>query len=139
MRREFRDKCWLVVLWMFVVIYPAVSRVVLQMMNCKYLDHGESYLYADMRISCNSEKYKSYIPLITLAFLIYPIGVPALFFYLLYKKRHLLRWSHRLGLLYHSYEDKYWWFEVYELSPIKCGKISFQFHKITQLFLLNIK
>ena len=46
--------------------------------NCTEV-HGERYLVADMRLSCDSAEHQWYTAVASIAMLIYPVGVPAVF------------------------------------------------------------
>ncbi len=35
--------------WLLILIYPSVSRTILQMLYCKPLDEGDAFLLADLR------------------------------------------------------------------------------------------
>jgi hypothetical protein len=101
--------------WIILLIYPAVSRVVLEAVNCRTLDRGQRFLVADYSINCNSSYYTSFLPLIGPALVLYPIGIPLLFFLMLKFKRNVHPWDENLSFLYKTYRPEFWWFEVYEL------------------------
>ena len=48
-------KCWELFFFMLLVIYPSVSRVTLQILNCKTID-DKSYLASDYTLSCDDEE-----------------------------------------------------------------------------------
>jgi len=101
--------------WIILLIYPAVSRVVLESVNCRTLDNGRMYLVADFTIDCHSRYYLHHMPLIVLALAVYPIGIPLMFFLLLKYRRNVHPWDENLSFLYKAYRRQYWWFEIYEL------------------------
>lgn len=101
--------------WIILLIYPAVSRVALEAVNCRALDSGHSYLVSDFRILCSSPEYRRYLPLVAPALLLYPVGIPVMFLLLLKFKRNVHPWDENLSFLYKAYKPSYWWFEVYEL------------------------
>ncbi len=35
--------------WLLILVYPSVSRTILQMLYCKQLDEGDAFLLADLR------------------------------------------------------------------------------------------
>jgi len=49
-------KCWELFFFMLLVVYPSVSRVSLQILNCKQID-GQRFLSADYNLSCDDEEY----------------------------------------------------------------------------------
>lgn len=60
-------------------------------------------------------RYKRYLPAFGLALLLYPFGIPVMFFLLLKFRRNTHPWDDNLSFLYKAYRPNYWWFEVYEL------------------------
>jgi len=53
-----------------------------------------------------------------LVILIYPIGIPALFFYILWRNRGRLQAPHirlQYGFLYDAYTEQMWWFELMDM------------------------
>jgi hypothetical protein len=124
------------------IVYPGVSNIVLRMFHCRTLANGESYLAADLSISCNSNEpldvapgfshmgYLDYRAWAVVMICVYPIGVPLLFFVVLWMNRHQLydkadgegqpstlnaRCYDRYGMIYEQYEERFWYWEVVEL------------------------
>jgi hypothetical protein len=52
-------KCWELFFFMLLVVYPSVSRVSLQILNCKQID-GRRFLSADYNLSCDDEEYGNF-------------------------------------------------------------------------------
>jgi hypothetical protein len=105
---------WKLFLYALFLVYPGVSSTVLRHYMCKDLE-DRNVLLADMTVDCDSSKWKLYatgsIPLV----LIYPIGIPLFFFYLLRSNLTFLadrRIIAQLGFLYAGYNLKQWWFEI---------------------------
>jgi hypothetical protein len=80
------------------IVYPSVSNIVLRMFHCRTLANGEEYLAADLSINCNSNDPISVGPFQTLGYVdyrawaavmvcVYPIGVPVLFYLVLFANR----------------------------------------------------
>ena len=66
------------------LVYPSVSLALFRYFKC--VDTGESrVLLADMTIMCNSGKYRGFLAYILVMILVYPIGIPAMYFGLLFK------------------------------------------------------
>jgi hypothetical protein len=53
-------------------------------------DDGSKYLVADLSIECDGATYQANVAFASLMVFIYPLGVPALFLWLLASKRHLI-------------------------------------------------
>ena len=122
----FNDNAWQLSFWMLLIIYPQVSKIVLQLLNCKkfdifseeYDDEGnpknvfyEKYLDIDLSIDCNSLEYLFHeIFLGWPTFILYPVGVPVFFFALLQQARKSVAWTKRLSFMFTTYKEAYWWF-----------------------------
>jgi hypothetical protein len=107
------------------LIFSPVSTVVFQTFACDYLaGTNDSWLRADYSISCDSDRYKAYRVYGVFMILLYPLGIPALYIYLLWRHRVNLMQSndkrdvdvtlHTTSFLWSPYTpDTYWW-EVVE-------------------------
>jgi hypothetical protein len=144
-----RNLCHKVCLYLLFLVYPATSSSVLKMFHCSTLQNGRSYLAVDMSVECSgaapvrtqllgdAHGYSFYRGLAVFFIGVYPIGVPLLFFLVLWCKRDRLHVAaeageggagagegeHALanrdveeefGFLYAGYEQRYWWWEVVE-------------------------
>lgn len=54
------------------------------------LDDGKEYLRADYRIECDSPEYRAFHVFAGIMIFVYPVGIPLLYAYLLYKNRRVL-------------------------------------------------
>jgi hypothetical protein len=116
----FTDAAFQITFWMILIIYPNVSRVVLQMLNCRPFDgsgdNQERYLVADLTIDCTDNKYLFHLIFIVVPTLVlYPLGVPLGFFFLLNQAKLSVTWTKRLSFMFTTYKEEYWWFECYDL------------------------
>eukprot|EP00937_MAST-01D_sp_MAST-1D-sp2_P003491 g3491.t1 len=132
-------------LFILFFVYPGTSNAVLRMLRCDTLDDGSQFLYADYTIQCDdpdpypiflgtsSIRYQDARVLAILLIFVYPIGVPLLFFGLLWRSRDDLydqggkkdvygrpiepdeQTAFKLGPLYEAYLPQYWYWEVIEL------------------------
>lgn len=62
--------------------YPSLSAKMLQVFNCREI-HGGWYLVADMDIECYTPVHDTYTSLASLGVLLYPIGIPVSFLFLM--------------------------------------------------------
>lgn len=75
------------------LVLPALSVKILRMFSCSDLDpedstpEDNSYLTADMSISCSSERYKTAKTYAIFCTLVYPVGVPCMYLLLLMRRR----------------------------------------------------
>jgi hypothetical protein len=111
-------KFWLIFLYMLFLIYPAISSVVLRLYVCKSIDDGW-YLLTDLRISCYTDTWSLYAYASIAAIALYPVGIPAFFFVLLWRNSRAEggglsneRIKAQLGFLYAGYQQNLWWFEL---------------------------
>ena len=95
--------------------------------------NGSSYLRADYSVDCDSSDYTSIYSLAIIMVLVYPIGIPLIYFVMLYKNREKLdpqkfftemslleaifqrrKEINYLKFLYEAYLPNFWWTEVME-------------------------
>ena len=108
--------------WIFLflfLIFPGGSTVALQSLHC--IEIGDaSYMVADMSVECFASDWMAHMPLILAAIFAYPIGLPALFFGVLYFNRHQLHSSQqcieRYGEMYSSYREEFWYYDIVEMG-----------------------
>lgn len=120
------------------LVFPSVSGKIFRTFSCDELDNGKSYLRADYSIDCDSNEYSFGIYWAILMIFIYPVGIPLLYFCLLYSKRNelnpdidekveaeeleALKLEMReendslasISFLFDAYEPQLWWWEVLE-------------------------
>ena len=111
---------------MTFAIYAVVSTKVFNTFLCDtYGDDPIYYLVADQRIDCESDKHKVFKWYAMFIVLVYPVGIPLLYFTLLTRHKATLQAKDRdeqkqkngdirkLAFLWDEYEPQYWWFEIY--------------------------
>ncbi len=101
--------------WLLILIYPSVSRTILQMLYCKKLDDGDAFLMADLSIDCNSTEYGLFLSVACIFFFVYVLGIPAFILYTLRRYRNNSAWRPCISFVFANYEDRFWWYEVYDL------------------------
>ncbi|CAM9304988.1 unnamed protein product [Ectocarpus sp. 6 AP-2014] len=79
------------VLLISFLVYSSVSTTVFQAFACEGLDDGVAYLRVDYRIECDSSKHRAFQVLAGFMILVYPVGIPLFYAYLLYKHRRVLK------------------------------------------------
>jgi len=107
-------KCWELFFFMLLVIYPSVSRVTLQVLNCKAIDNG-LFLAADYNLDCNAPRHRFYFLAGWVCVAVYVVGVPVGMLLCVRFGRKYKLWEQRVHILYASYTPRFWWFEVYDL------------------------
>eukprot|EP00937_MAST-01D_sp_MAST-1D-sp2_P007281 g7281.t1 len=87
--RQSRARLWNVLLPFLFLVYPSVSNTVVLMLRCVTIDGGK-YLLADYSVRCDVPSYDSYRSLAIFFVFLYPVGIPALFTFVLAKNRDKL-------------------------------------------------
>ena len=78
------------VLLLTFLVYSSVSSVLFAAYSCERLDDGNVYLRVDYQIRCNSSKHVAFQIYAGIMILLYPVGIPTLYGYLLFKYRKVL-------------------------------------------------
>ena len=76
-------------------------------------------MISDVSIQCFGDEWIEHMGIVLIALILYPIGVPALFFRILYLNRHRLdtrECKHRYAALFLPYKREFWYFESVEMS-----------------------
>lgn len=110
---------WKMTLFLMFLIYPGVSSTILRLYLCKHFDglNGD-WLLADLRVECFTVTWIIFALNGIYLIIIYPLGIPAFFFYLLWSNRTKLhddRIKAKIGILYAGYRLSAWWFEMIDL------------------------
>jgi hypothetical protein len=108
-------------LWVTFLTFSLVSSPAFQAFNCESFDGGRSYLRADYSLCCfdgNDEPpaYPQLKVVATLVIVIYPIGVPVLYTWLLVTSSHAPSKSNGLSFLTENYRLPYYWWELPEVA-----------------------
>jgi len=109
---------WKLSLFTAFLMWPNVCSTILGMFVCKDVN-GTSYIVTDMSVECYDSKWWSYVGPALFFILAYPVGVPLLFFYLLYSSKSELgepETKLKLGFLYEAYSRDAWFFELVDMA-----------------------
>ncbi|CAM9126201.1 unnamed protein product [Ectocarpus sp. 6 AP-2014] len=79
------------VLLISFLVYSSVSATVFQTFACEDLDNGKRYPRVDCRIECDSSEHQAFEVYAGIMILVYPVGIPLFYAYLLYKNRRVLK------------------------------------------------
>ena len=124
--RDIRHKHVSTALLVTFLLYSSVSSVVFQMFACDDLDDDKLYLRADYRLECDSPKHRALQVYAGLMILLYPVGIPGLYAFLLFSNRHILRDTQSrtessvvrsISGLWKPYKAQRFYYEV-----IECGR-----------------
>jgi len=117
-RKRSRRRFWKLLLFTLFCIYPNVSSSLLGYFVCRDIN-GTTFLLADFSLECYDSRWMSNLPWIIVAILVYPIGVPAFFFYILRRYRQRMDEPGvrmQLGFLYAAYNRDSWYFELCDMA-----------------------
>ncbi|CAN0225585.1 unnamed protein product, partial [Scytosiphon promiscuus] len=89
--QKIRHKHMSMVLLISFLVYSSVSAIVFQTFACEDLDDRKSYLRADYRVECDSSRHQAFQVFAGIMILVYPVGIPLFYGYLLYKNRVALK------------------------------------------------
>ncbi|CBJ31472.1 conserved unknown protein [Ectocarpus siliculosus] len=111
-----------VALFIMFVIYATVSYTIFETFVCDPLDDGNSYLRSDYSLTCDTETHTAYRVYAGLMILVYPVGIPCVFGWWLFKHRHELKQEGRerravlkpAADLWEPYKPSTYYYEVVE-------------------------
>jgi hypothetical protein len=86
----------------------------IEFLNCRDLGSAGLYLRSDYSVDCESSSYQSFKTLAIFGILLFPIGIPLLFFNLIRYRRHPLVVD-CAKILYGNFDKSWKYFEVYDL------------------------
>ena len=78
-----RNSTYYFLVLLFIIFAPS-STIILQTFLCDTFDNGTSYMYADYNLSCHSPTHQQYVIYASFMVLVYPIGIPLFYLYLLF-------------------------------------------------------
>ncbi|CBJ48858.1 polymorphic Outer membrane protein G/I family [Ectocarpus siliculosus] len=115
------------VLLLTFLIYSSVSATLFKAFVCEELEDGTNYLRADYTIDCDSSKHKAFQVYAGFMVVVYVVGIPALYAFLLFRDRHVLKDHHAdreqtarttsTSDLWKPYKPSVFYYEV-----IECGR-----------------
>lgn len=117
-KKDYWLKFVTMTLYSFFLAYPAVSSTILRLYVCKDID-GVGYLYSDTRVVCYDEQWNWYAAASIFLIFLFPIGIPCVFYYLLWSHRHTLKEASSkatVGFLYHGFTKDYWYWELVDMG-----------------------
>ena len=123
---NIRHKHVSTVLLLTFLVYSRAGSLVFQMFDCEYLEDGNYYLRADYRIQCDSPKHKALQVFAGVMMALYPVGIPVLYAFLLFRDRGVLASSERrmnnpsvrsTSNLWKPYKPSCYFYEV-----VECGR-----------------
>jgi len=109
---------WKLVLFTVFMLYPSVSRFVTSLFVCEKIE-DHYYLQQDFSLHCYDEGWFKILPVAIVMIVIYPLGIPCLFFFFLWQSRGRLKEPDvraKIGFLFEAYQYDTWWFEIVDMT-----------------------
>lgn len=120
-KQQAHERAWTqfvkLVLFTVFLLYPFTSKMTLGVYNCVHVE-GVSYLAADFAVECTGSEYWIYAGSNFVFVILYPIGIPVVYFFLIRSIRHRLRDPHVIllyGFLYDAYQPECWYWEILDM------------------------
>jgi len=119
-RKQARRNFWKMLIFTLFLIYPLVSSTIFRIWNCMNV-YGQWYLFVDFTIMCYDSTWNSFADYAWVMVWIYPVGIPAFFFFMLYRYYRQDRLDEpgiraELGFLYASFDRSLWFFELIDMA-----------------------
>lgn len=70
-----------------ILLHPLLCSTLFRLLRCRALDQDELWHQDDFSISCHSSAYKTISTAAVVLMIVYPFGVPAILFFMLFKNR----------------------------------------------------
>ncbi|CAN0099518.1 unnamed protein product [Ectocarpus sp. 12 AP-2014] len=122
--KNIRHKHQTALLLLTFLVYSSASSMVFQTFACEELDDGIEYLRADYRIKCDDSEHKDFEAYAGFMVMVYPLGIPLLYAFLLFQRRDVLAEPHAdrtiaqsIAALWEAYRPERFYYEV-----IECGR-----------------
>ena len=78
------------ILFIMSFVYNGASSVIFPMFECENVDDDHDYLRVDYSIDCSTDRHRFLRAIAGFMILVYPLGIPAFFAFLLFKNRRVL-------------------------------------------------
>ena len=85
-----RNSIFEMFLFLTFLILPSVSIKIFSTFGCRGFDDGNWYLKVDYSINCDTNTHFAYGAWAVIMTFVFPIGIPSMYWYLLFRKKHLL-------------------------------------------------
>ena len=98
------------------VFHPFLTKNTLEIFRCRTLADGKAYLDVEPSLQCYTDDWFQNVPIAVACFLIYGIGIPVLFFMVLYRGRDQIdtrNFKRKFGSIFIIYRKECWYWEVW--------------------------
>jgi hypothetical protein len=107
-----------VLLLLTYLLYPFGCKIIFSMFDCIEID-GQEYLRSDLSIECDAPAHKSAEAFAVLMVLVFPLGLPVLYFGMLWHHRDRLFGEDKasmsfLAFFYREYSPRFYYWEAIE-------------------------
>lgn len=131
--KTVRDRYLTIFYMLTYLVLPSVTSTIFRVFLCVDVDPQnedsmptDHYLIADLSMSCESDEYRRWVIYASVMIVVYPVGIPLLYYIVLRNKSHLisqgvkalsphaLRQLSSSRFLWDAYEPQFWYWEVIE-------------------------
>merc|ERR1712216_93526 len=85
--RNYKSRCLKLLFWILLIVYPSVSRKILMLYKCVEIG-DKSYMMWDTQVECYTQTWYLHSVYALVFGVVYILGIPGMFFSLLYQSRH---------------------------------------------------
>jgi len=111
------DPLWKGALMTLFILFPIMALRVLAIFDCREID-GDFWLVSDVQLKCYDTRWATYAIVGFCGALVYPVGIPILFYIILSRNKHRLDTpgvKARCGFLYSGFVAAFWGGELIEM------------------------
>eukprot|EP01048_Picozoa_sp_COSAG05_P004630 COSAG05_NODE_257_length_12748_cov_68.067120_1_plen_1550_part_10 len=100
------------------VFHPFLAKTSLEIFRCRQLADGEYYMDVEPSKACYTDEWFAHMPFAVLAFVVYGVGIPLLFFVVLYggytrNELDTRMFKRRYGSIFIVYKKDAWYWELW--------------------------
>jgi hypothetical protein len=125
-KREIQRDTDATLLTLSYLVFASVCTAIFETFNCKrFGDDPTFYLVSDQSLSCDTNDHTWWKIYASAMMLIYPLGTPVLYSWLLWKDKEMLKDDKERGknesanksaFLWDQYTASFWWFDVFDCA-----------------------
>lgn len=124
--RAVKRKHISIALFVLFLVYSSVAHTIFEAFVCDKLDDGVTYLRADYRLTCTSDRHRAFMAYAVVMAIVYPIGIPVAFSLWLFRHREVLssrtkemalpKEVHSFRDLWEPYKPRHFYYEIVEYA-----------------------
>jgi hypothetical protein len=98
------------------VFHPFLTKNSLEIFRCREMADGKAYLDVEPSLMCYTDEWYANLPFAIAGFIVYGIGIPLLFFVVLYRGRDRIdsrQFKRKFGSIFIIYRKQCWYWEIW--------------------------